>query len=90
MVLFAGPLEAATTSFELSPWDQSASLWWPEDRAWCVATGLDLMASYVGGSEGCIADVVDNPALEAYPITLDLPTTWDRDTVNPPPKPRDP
>jgi hypothetical protein len=89
MVLFSGPLTGAATSFEPSPWNQSASLWWPEDRAWCVATDVDLMATYVGGSEACIASVVKNPALEAFPITLDLATTWDKDTVNPPPTRRD-
>jgi hypothetical protein len=86
MVLFSGPLTAATTSFESFPWDQSASLWWPEDSAWCVATDVDLMVTYVGASEACMASVVNNSALEAFEITLDLATTWDKDKVNPPPR----
>ena len=28
----------------------SPSIWWPEDRAWCVATDIDLFDTYVGGS----------------------------------------
>ena len=49
--LFTGPVTAATSfrgvihaewNPELSArWDQSPSLWWPEDRAWCVGTDID-------------------------------------------------
>jgi hypothetical protein len=36
---------------------QVPDLWWPEDRAWFVATDTDLDWTYVGGSEEFIADV---------------------------------
>jgi hypothetical protein len=86
MALFSGPLSAATTSFASlgSSHDQSASLWWPDDQAWCVATDVDLVVTYVGGSERCIDAITSNPALESYRIPPDLPTSWDKDTVNPP------
>jgi hypothetical protein len=31
------------------------NLWWPDDRAWVVASEIDLAWSYLGGS----ADLVD-------------------------------
>jgi hypothetical protein len=30
--------------------DQSPSLWWPDDRAWVVATEVDFAWTYVGGT----------------------------------------
>lgn len=33
---------------------QSPSLWWPEDRAWVVATEVDFAWTYVGGSEAVV------------------------------------
>jgi hypothetical protein len=47
------------------PHEQSANLWWPADRAWCVVTDIDLMSTYVGGSHACIGEVLDTPGLEA-------------------------
>lgn len=46
--LAAGPAAAAGTSVLVPPWEQTASLWWPEDRAWCVATEVDLFSTFVG------------------------------------------
>ena len=43
--LFAGPIRAAQTSLEDTPFRQSPNLWWPEDHAWCVATEIDFMSS---------------------------------------------
>jgi hypothetical protein len=49
-------------------WDGWGS-WWPDDRAWCVATEIDLGWTYVGGSAALISDVVANPRLEAQPAS---------------------
>ena len=89
MLLWAGPLSAATTSFDPPPDDQRASLWWPEDRAWCVATDVDLMTTYVGGGPECIDALVTDDELEAMPVSIDQPVTWDSDQLNQlPPCPR--
>ncbi|WP_154677090.1 hypothetical protein [Parafrankia discariae] len=85
MVLLTGPLTAATTSLEHPPWDQRASLWWPEDRAWCVATDVDLMTTYVGGSQACINALTADDRLEAIPVQADQRITWDSDSINPTP-----
>ncbi len=60
------PREA--TDYRLS--DLSPNLWWPDDRAWCVATEIDFRWTYVGGSAACIAAVLDDPELEALPAEL--------------------
>ena len=52
--LFKGPIGAATESVYEGFWQhQSGSLWRPDDRAWCVATEIDLNTTYVGCDEPC-------------------------------------
>jgi hypothetical protein len=84
-VLVRGPAELAATNFADEPVEQSANLWWPDDRAWFVATNIDLMTTYVGGSAACIADLLAADGLEVAAVPADQRVTWDADTVNPPP-----
>ena len=63
-------------------WGYSPNIWWPADCAWCVATGIDLFDTYVGGSTECIDAVLRNPDLEALPTTLDARVDIGGDTVN--------
>jgi hypothetical protein len=86
MLLLSGPLSAVTTSLAEPPLDQRASLWWPQDRAWCVATDVDLMTTYVGGSEACVAALVADDELEVMAVDVDQRTTWDSDRLNPVPR----
>ncbi|WP_432486128.1 hypothetical protein [Kineococcus esterisolvens] len=90
MLLLTGPLsQAGWVSMETDPWEQSPSLWWPADRAWCVATDVDLMSTYVGGSRACIEAVLAAPGLEAWEVSQRQGVTYDSDEVNPvPPLPR--
>jgi hypothetical protein len=83
--LLRGPLDLAAVNMAEEPSEQSASLWWPADRSWFVATDIDLVTTYIGGSAACIDDVVAAPALEAVRVPVDQRFTWDADTVNPRP-----
>jgi hypothetical protein len=67
-VLFVGPLGALPCLMDAQD-DHSPNLWWPDDRAWCVATEIDLAWTYVGGSAALISDVLANPRLEAQPAS---------------------
>jgi hypothetical protein len=60
-------------SFAIGPFTQTPSIWWPDDRAWCVATEVDGYDSYVGGSRACIEAVLASELLRAGPITPDTP-----------------
>jgi len=40
------------------------SLWWPDDRTWCVATEIDFRWTYVGGSQVWINELLANTRLE--------------------------
>jgi hypothetical protein len=97
MILLSGPLsEMPLVSFhyhaanvpgdELSNAYRSPSLWWPEDRAWCVATDVDLMSTYIGASANCVADLVADEQLEALEVTPQQTLTFDTDAINPVPE----
>lgn len=70
--LFAGPIDGARTA--LSSWrfgDQSANLWWPADRRWCVATEIDSAWTYVGATRSCIDALLADARLEAFETMAD-------------------
>lgn len=52
-------------------WMQGPNLWWPVDRAWCVASGIDLPWTFVGGSTDLVEAVIDHSDLDARRISLD-------------------
>jgi hypothetical protein len=90
MLLFAGALSAAATSLAEDPWEQSPSLWWPDDRAWCVATDVDLMTTYIAANRKCIEDLTADAALEVLEVTIDQGITFGADKINPQPAGRSP
>jgi hypothetical protein len=61
---------------------QSPNIWWPNDRAWCVATEIDFAWTYVGGSAAAIRAVLADPRLEALPAKLTDRFTHDSDVLN--------
>jgi hypothetical protein len=83
--LLRGPIALAAANLAPEPMEQSAHLWWPADRAWCVATDVDQTSTYIGGAADCIAAVLAAEGVEAVPATPDDSTAWSADTVNPVP-----
>jgi hypothetical protein len=67
VVLVRGAVVDAVRNLAPEPHEQSANLWWPADRAWCVVTDVDLRSTYVGGSEACVAELLRTPGVEAVP-----------------------
>ncbi|WP_433181862.1 hypothetical protein [Actinoallomurus sp. CA-150999] len=75
-LLFAGPLDAATEMGDRGDgyfFPQSPNLFWPRDRAWCVATDVDLDATYVGGSARLAEDLTGGARIEALSAELSDP-----------------
>lgn len=56
--------------------------WFPEDKAWCVATDMDLFWTYVGGSRACIDTLLRSPDLEAVPATIHDGLDVESDAIN--------
>lgn len=95
--LAAAPISAALQSVDPPrfPWTgdpqfadefgyRSANIWWPDDRAWCVATEVDFTWTYVGGRKDCIDALLSDPHLEALPAKITDHFTYLDDHVNPP------
>ena len=83
VILVRGPVELAARNMAEEPSEQSATLWWPADRAWVVATDMDLVTTYVGGSSACIAGLLAHPGLEVAEVSASQGTGWDADEINP-------
>lgn len=80
----AGIADGAASS---GPPYQSANLWWPEDRVWCVATEIDLVFTYLAGSQKLI-DAVLASGLEAFQVRPSDGISYGADTLNPAPNDR--
>ena len=65
--LLAGPVGAARESVNVHV-EQSASLWWPDDHAWCVGTEIDFDTTYIGCNDACSREVLRLPSLEAFVV----------------------
>jgi hypothetical protein len=74
-ILYTGSLS------ELATWPWAGpNLWWPDDRAWFVATEIDFVSTYVGCGAETIRAVLTEADLEALPSrTTD---SINRDEVN--------
>ncbi len=85
-VLLAGPLD---DSLRIGSWigadwfsPQSPNLFWPANRAWCVASEIDFDSTLVGGSAGLIEAVLESPELETFAVQPDDSLAYDADTIN--------
>lgn len=84
-LLMRGPLSATVDLARYDgdfPWTQSPNLFWPADRAWCVATEVDFDSTLVGGSTDLIDAVLRSPDLETWPIRPDDSLASDADLIN--------
>lgn len=81
--LYRGPV-AAAAGFASARFGHSPNLWWPDDRAWCVASEIDAVSTGIGGSRECIDALLASPALEALEVSLEHRLDIRGDTINPP------
>jgi hypothetical protein len=70
------------TGWESSESYRSPSLWWPDDRAWCVATDVDMQETYLGASAACVNHLLADERLETMRVTADQDVTWESDLIN--------
>jgi hypothetical protein len=89
-ILYQGPVDAVNSfywdyywqgSLQTSIW-QSPNLWWPDDRAWCVGTDIDLVDTYVAGSEAAADAIVSDPGFEAFRTGPTARVDINGDTIN--------
>ncbi len=69
LLLYRGPVWAAAAFVE-PPVLQTPNLWWPQDRAWCVASDIDLDSTYVGGAHELVDELLRDARLESLPVRV--------------------
>jgi hypothetical protein len=80
--LLAGPASAILESVPPEPSQQTANIWWPEDRAWCVTTEIDLMTTYLAVDADCLSELESTPGLEVLAAQPTDAITWAGDLIN--------
>jgi hypothetical protein len=70
-MLYPGAIDDALLLAERFEWAQVPNLWWPEDRAWCVRTDIDLDSTYIAGSDRLVDALIAEPGLEVLRATFD-------------------
>jgi len=72
-VLYTGSIEAATAIDDAD--SHTPNFWWPADKAWCLASDIDLPWTYVGGSSKLIEELLAREDLEVLPADP-VDTVW--------------
>ena len=80
-LVFEGPIEAMVEFVE-GGHAPPPNLWWPEDRAWCVATEIDFHETYVGGTRACVDAILAHPELETFRVPAGARVDLFADTIN--------
>ena len=68
--LFEGAVSEVCTEWDGTGGGNLPTIWWPQDRAWCVAGDTDLDTTYVGGTRSCIDELINTASFEALEIRL--------------------
>ena len=79
---FSGALEAILDFLDEGAAISGPNLWWPADESWLVFSDIDFIETYVGATETCIQQIIDNPEIEAYPSSLTNQIGFFSDTIN--------
>lgn len=61
---------------------QSPNLFRPEDRAWCVASEIDLYCTLIAGSNALAERLIADRRLEVWRVFADDPVSSDSDDKN--------
>jgi hypothetical protein len=78
--LFRGPLSAWDWFWTPPRW------WWPNDKAWCFQTNVDLDMTnciYLGASSDCVEAILASPIIESLIAQPDDPVIG-QDAINGP------
>jgi hypothetical protein len=76
-LLYSGSVEDAVAPvpvpFSDTAFSHTANLWWPSDRAWAVASEIDLSSTYVGGSSEMVEALLADDRIEVLLASPDDP-----------------
>ena len=79
--LYRGPIDVVPRFEHLPGHLQTPNMWWPEDRAWFVATEIDFDSTLVACTRACGAALLGSD-LEVMEVSAETRLDIDGDTVN--------
>lgn len=79
-ILLSGPLGAVERFGGVHL--QGPQIWWPEDRAWCVATEIDFDSTLVAGSGRLMEQLLRDPELETLRVDRETRLDYLGDELN--------
>lgn len=79
--LFGGALDSVLELLDEGKPIDGPNLWWPRDQAWCCATDIDDVSTYVGGSLACISEILAS-GMETFEVSPDDRIDMGADTIN--------
>ena len=85
-LLFHDPIDpviSCTTGRETPFWGDSPNIWWPEGRAWCIATDIDLVDTYIAGSQSASRPSYPAQTWKRCQPSAPLPLAWTRTPSTP-------
>ncbi len=79
--LYRGPIDVVPRFEHLPGHLQTPNMWWPEDRAWFVATEIDFDSTLVACARACVGALLGSD-LEVLEVSVETRLDIDGDTVN--------
>lgn len=92
-LVFTADLSAGTRAVVLDPHGEpvephiSPHLWWPDDRAWVVATDVDFRSTLVAAPRDCADQILTDPTFETFEVSVEDRADLGGDDRNPLPPP---
>jgi hypothetical protein len=81
--LYRGPIDVVPRFEHVAGRLQTPNMWWPEDRAWFVATEIDFDSTLVACTRACAGMLLASD-LEAREVSAGTRLDMDGDSINPP------
>jgi hypothetical protein len=79
--LYRGPIDVVPRFEHMPGHLQTPKMWWPEDRAWFVATEIDFDSTLVACARACAEGLVGSD-LEVMEVSAETRLDIDGDTIN--------
>jgi hypothetical protein len=81
--LYHGPIDVVPRFEHMPGHLQTPNMWWPDDRAWFVATEIDFNSTLVACTRGCaVTLLLPDGGLEVMEVSAETRLDIDGDTVN--------
>jgi hypothetical protein len=72
-VIVTGSIDSVPAGYHVDAFERIPLRRWPSDHSWCIGNDIYARSVFVGATQTVIDMILTDPALEAYPVTPDMP-----------------